>query len=134
MAPSRGAIYDRFGTVIAEDKENLRLLVVPAFCKSLPGTLNALGKIIPVSAATRDRVMRAARRQSGYYPVLVAEGLTWRQFALLNVLAPQIPGMRTDRSAYRRYNHARPMAHVVGYVGLAGKDGGNLDPVVRLPG
>jgi len=134
VAPSRGAIYDRFGAVIAEDKENLRLLVVPAFCKSLPGTLNALSKVVPVSSSTRDRVMRAARRQSGYYPVLVAEGLTWRQFALLNVLAPQIPGMRADRSAYRKYYHARAMAHVVGYVGMAGKEEVNLDPVMRLPG
>ena len=45
----------------------------------------------PVSDATRDRITRAARRQSGYYPVLVAEGLSWRQFALLNVLAPANP-------------------------------------------
>lgn len=134
VAPARGSIYDRFGSVIAEDKENLRLLVLPAFCKSLPGTLNALSKIVPVSLATRDRIMRAARRQSGYYPVLVAEGLTWRQFALLNVLAPQIPGLRTDRSAYRKYNHARPMAHLVGYVGMAGKAEVDLDPVMRLPG
>jgi len=134
VAPARGSIYDRFGAVIAEDKENLRLLVLPAFCKSLPGTLDALSRIVPVSSSTRDRVMRAARRQSGYYPVLVAEGLTWRQFALLNVLAPQIPGMRTDRSAYRRYYHSRPMAHVVGYVGMAGKTEVDLDPVMRLPG
>jgi penicillin-binding protein 2 len=134
VAPARGAIYDRFGAIIAEDNENLRLLVLPAFCKSLPGTLNALSKIVPVSSATRDRVMRAARRQSGYYPVLVAEGLTWRQFALLNVLAPQIPGMRMDRSGYRRYHHGRAMGHVVGYVGMAGKTEVDLDPVMRLPG
>lgn len=134
VAPSRGAIYDRTGTVIAEDKENLRLLILPAFCKSLPGTLDALSKIVPVPAAARDRIMRASARQSGYYPVLVAEGLTWRQFALLNVLAPQIPGLRTDRSAYRRYSHGRPMAHIVGYVGMAGKGEVDLDPVMRLPG
>jgi penicillin-binding protein 2 len=134
VAPARGSIYDRFGAVIAEDKESLRLLVLPAFCKSLPGTLDALSKIVPVSSATRNRVMRAARRQSGYYPVLVAEGLSWRQFALLNVLAPQIPGMRTDRSAYRKYNHGRAMGHVVGYVGMAGKKEVDLDPVMRLPG
>ena len=77
VAPSRGAIYDRFGTLIAEDKENLRVLVLPAFCESLPRTLDALSTVVPVSEATRDRVMRAARRQSGYYPVLVAEALTW---------------------------------------------------------
>ena len=134
VAPARGSIYDRFGAVIAEDKENLRVLVMPAFCKNLPGTLNALSKIVPVSAADKDRVMRAARRQSGYYPVLVTEGLTWRQFTLLNVLAPQLPGMRTDRSTYRRYNHGRGMAHVVGYVGMAGKDEVDDDPVMRVPG
>lgn len=134
VAPARGAIYDRFGTVIAEDKENLRLLVLPAFCKSLPGTLDALSRVVRVSSATRSRVMRAARRQSGYYPVLVAEGLTWRQFALLNVLAPQIPGMRMDRAAYRQYHHGRPMGHVVGYVGMAGKAEVDVDPVMRLPG
>lgn len=134
VAPSRGAIYDRFGTVIAEDRENLRVLVVPAFCKSLSGTLDALATVVPVSTATRDRVARSARRQSGYYPVLVTEGLSWRQFALLNVLAPQIPGMRTDRSGYRLYSHSRPMAHVVGYVGMAGTEEVNDDPVMRLPG
>jgi len=134
VAPARGAIYDRFGAIIAENRENLRVLVLPAFCKSLPGTLDALSRIVPVSAATRDRVMRAARRQSGYYPVLVAEGLTWRQFGLLNVLAPQIPGLRMDRSAYRKYHHGRSMGHVVGYVGMAGKREVDLDPVMRLPG
>ncbi|MEM7191425.1 MAG: penicillin-binding protein 2 [Pseudomonadota bacterium] len=133
-APARGTIRDRGGKVLAEDKENLRLLVLPAFCKSLPATLDALSRIVPVSKATRDRVMRAAVRQSGYYPVLVAEGLTWRQFALLNVLAPQIPGLRTDRAAYRKYHHPGPMAHLVGYVGMAGKEEVDLDPVMRLPG
>ena len=134
IAPTRGTIYDRFGAVLAENRENLRVLVLPAFCKSLPATLDALAAIVPVSAGARDRVIRAARRQSGYYPVLVAEGLTWRQFALLNVLAPQIPGMRTDRSGYRLYSYARPMAHVVGYVGMAGKDEIDESPVMRLPG
>lgn len=133
-APSRGSIRDRTGAILAEDKENLRLLVVPAFCKSLPETLDRLSRIVEIPRGARDRVMRAAARQSGYYPVLVAEGLTWRQFALLNVLAPQIPGLQTDRSAYRKYHHARPMAHLVGYVGMAGKGEVDLDPVMRLPG
>ncbi|BAQ17078.1 penicillin-binding protein 2 [Methyloceanibacter caenitepidi] len=133
-APSRGSIRDRTGAILAEDKENLRLLVVPAFSKNLPETLDRLSRIVDIPRGARDRVMRAAARQSGYYPVLVAEGLTWRQFALLNVLAPQIPGMQTDRSSYRKYHHARPMAHLVGYVGMAGKEEVDLDPVMRLPG
>ena len=124
VAPSRGAIYDRFGMPIAEDRENLRVLVIPVFCKDLSRTLDMIGTIVPVSAGERDRVMRATRRQSGYYPVLVTEGLTWRQFGLLNVLAPQLPGVRTDQGAYAALSacaRARPRRRLCRH-GRQGRD------------
>jgi len=134
VAPVRGAIYDRFGVPVAEDKENFRVIVIPAFCKNLAATLATVSNIVPISGAEKDRVMRGARRQSGYFPVLVTEGLTWRQFAVLSVLAPQLPGVRADRATYRRYSNARSMAHVVGYVGMADKDEVDEDPIMRIPG
>jgi penicillin-binding protein 2 len=134
VAPMRGTIYDRFGAQIAKDQENLRVIVVPAFCKDLAATLQAISSIAPVSPADRDRVMRAARRQNSYFPILVSEGLSWREFALLNVLAPQLPGVQTDRASYRRYTQARSVAHVVGYVGMAGKGEIDEDRAMRIPG
>ncbi|HZP07758.1 penicillin-binding protein 2 [Methyloceanibacter sp.] len=133
-APRRGAIYDRFGTAVAESRESLRVVVVPAFAKGLGRTLDALARFVPITEADRDRVLRTARRQSSYRPVLVAEGLSWRQFALLNVLAPQLPGVATDVGSYRVYNSPEPLAHVVGYVGMAGKGEVDEDPVMRVPG
>jgi penicillin-binding protein 2 len=133
-APRRGAIYDRFGTPVAESRESLRVTVVPAFAKGLGRTLDALSRIVPVPAADRDRVLRTARRQSSYRPVVVVEGLSWRQFALLNVLAPQLPGVATDVGSFRIYNSPEPTAHVVGYVGMAGKGEVDEDPVMRVPG
>lgn len=133
-APVRGAIFDRFGAAIAEDKENLRVLVIPAYCKSLAAALAEISTIVPVTAADKDRIMRASRRRSRYLPILVTEGLTWQQFALLNVLAPQFPGVQTDRASYRHYSDARSAAHVVGYVGMAGKGEVDQDPVMRIPG
>ena len=41
-APRRGAIYDRFGTPVAESRESLRVTVVPAFAKGLGRTVDAL--------------------------------------------------------------------------------------------
>ena len=134
VAPARGAIYDRAGRILAEDKENFRVIVIPAFCKDLKATLDAVSRIVPVSAADKDRVRRAARRQSGYFPVLVTEGLSWRQFALLSLLAPQLSGVRTDRATYRRYRRGSSVAHVVGYVGMADKHEVDEDPVMRVPG
>jgi penicillin-binding protein 2 len=134
VAPTRGTIYDRFGTVIANDQENLRVIVVPAFCKDLAATLQAISAIAPVSPVDRDRVLRAARRQNRYFPILVSEGLSWREFALLNVLAPQMPGVQTDRASYRHYSNAQSVAHVVGYVGMAGKGEIGEDRAMRIPG
>ena len=134
VAPARGSIYDRIGRLVAEDKENFRVIVVPAFCKDLKATLAAVSRVVHISAADKDRVMRAARRQSGYFPVLVTEGLTWRQFTLLSVLAPQLPGVRADRATYRHYMHGSSMAHVVGYVGMADKAEVDQDPIMRVPG
>jgi penicillin-binding protein 2 len=134
VSPARGSIYDRFGRTVAEDKENFRVIVIPAFCKDLKATLAEIARIVPVSAADNDRALRAARRQSGYFPVLVTEGLTWRQFALISVLAPQLAGVRPDRATYRRYHHASSAAHVVGYVGMAGKTEVDEDPMMRVPG
>ena len=133
-APRRGSIYDRFGRAVAEEKENFRILVVPAFCKDLSRTLAALARIVPFPPPTRTACSASARRQSGYFPVLVTEGLTWRQFALLNVLAPQLPGVRTDRATFRHLQYASSMAHVVGYVGMADKGEVDEDPVMRVPG
>jgi penicillin-binding protein 2 len=134
VAPIRGTLYDRFGARIAGNRENLRVLVIPAFSKNLAATLTTLSSVVTVHDADRDRVLRLAKRQSGYLPILVAEGLTWRQFALLNVLAPQLPGVETDVAQIRTYFHARSMAHAVGYVGMAGKGEVEGDPVTRLPG
>jgi len=133
-APVRGAVYDRFGVAIAEDKENLRVMVIPAYCKNLAATLAAISSIVTVSASDRDRIKRTTRRQSRYLPILVTEGLSWQQFGLLNVLAPQFPGVRTDRASYRRYSNARSAVHVVGYVGMAGEGEVDEDPVMRVPG
>ena len=134
VAPARGAIYDRFGVPVAENRENLRVLVVPAFCKDLRSTLDALSRLVPVGNADRDRVLRHARRQSGYLPILVTEGVPWQQFALLNVLSPEFHGVRTDKALNRLYSFPHEMAHIVGYMGMAGKGEVDEDPVLRLPG
>jgi penicillin-binding protein 2 len=110
------------------------VLVVPAFCKDLRSTLEALSRIVPVGDADKDRVLRHARRQSGYLPILVTEGVPWQQFALLNVLSPEFHGVPTDKALNRLYSFPHEMAHIVGYMGMAGKGEVDEDPVLRLPG
>ncbi|HDL16420.1 MAG TPA: penicillin-binding protein 2, partial [Rhizobiales bacterium] len=97
-------------------------------------SLRQLGRVIDVPDAVRARVLRLARRQSPYVPIIVADDLSWQQFAQVNVLAPTLSGVQTDILSVRQYHDGEDMAHIVGYVGAANRAEVNEDPVTRLPG
>lgn len=134
LAPARGAIVDRFGRAVAGNLDTYRVLLIPDLTRSVSQSLERLETVIPVDPVTRARAIRLARRQSTYIPIVIANNLTWQQFAQINVLAPQLPGIQTDILPVRRYYNGTAMAHIVGYVGAAGKNEINDDPVARLPG
>jgi len=134
LAPGRGVIYDRFGERVADNTDTYRVLIVPDLTDDLSSSIDRLAQIISIRPRVRARVLRQARRQSRYIPIVVTGNLTWREFAQVNVLAPALPGIQTDILPLRRYYNAHDMAHIVGYVGAASKREINDDPVVRLPG
>lgn len=134
LPPSRGLIFDRFGTPIATNTDRMRVFIVPELAEDILDSINRLGRIVDISDRTRAKVLRLARRQAPYVPIVVDDTLSWRQFAQVNVLAPSLPGVQTDILSVRQYHGGREMAHIVGYVGAAGKVEINEDPVTRLPG
>jgi penicillin-binding protein 2 len=134
LPPSRGLIFDRFGKPLATNTERMRVFVVPELAEDIGDSLDRLGRVIELSGRTRARVLRLARRQSPYVPIVVDDTLSWRQFAQINVLAPSLPGIQTDILSVRRYHVGSDVAHIVGYVGAADKVEVNEDPVTRLPG
>lgn len=134
IPPVRGAIYDRFGEVLADNVESLRVVVVPGLIKNMGETLDQLGHLIEITPEARKRAIRLAKRQSSHIPIVVAEKLTWQQFAKINVLAPGLPGIKTDIASQRSYRHGAALAHVVGYVGAANEDEAEDHPVMRMPG
>lgn len=134
VAPTRGVIVDRFGEVVAANRESLRVVIVPDLVRDVAGALERLSRIVEISDARRARTLRLARRQSPYIPILVADDITWREFAQINIMAPSLPGVQTDVWSVRDYMHGHDMAHIVGYVGAADKVEVLDDPVTRLPG
>lgn len=134
MAPERGLIFDRFGKPVASNTDAMRVSIVPDLSKNIENSLRQLSGVIAIPDQVRARVLRLARRQSPYIPIIVTDDLSWQQFAQVNVLAPNLPGVQTDLLSVRQYHGGTDMAHIVGYVGAANKVEVNEDPVTRLPG
>lgn len=134
LAPPRGRVLDRFGVELAGNRLNYRVLLVAEQTRNLETTLDRLAGVIQIDDGTRARIRRDVERQRKFLPVLVAENLTWDEFAAVNLQSPELPGVQLDVGQSRDYPFGDMLAHVVGYVGaVAEKDLGD-DPLLSLPG
>jgi len=130
----RGAIRDRFGVLLAESIEDLQAVLIPDLTDDVPSLLRHLEGILSLSDDDRRRLLEMTVKSSRLQPVLIKDNLSWEEFARLNVLTPQLPGVEAQSGWLRRYSDASDVCHVVGYVGRADALEADRDPVLRLPG
>ena len=134
LAPPRGRILDRFGTVLAENQQNYRVQLVAEQTASVAETMDRLARLIPIGEVEYRRVLREVKRKRGFVPVTVSENLSWEQFANVNVNLPDLPGVQPDIGESRHYPEGAALAHVVGYVGEVSEEEQTGDPLLELPG
>jgi penicillin-binding protein 2 len=134
LAPSRGPIVDRFGTPLAINQQNYRVVVVAERAKGLNEILDRVSEIVPLHESDRRRILREVQRKRRFVPVTVKENLTWEQVATLEMNTPDLPGVSIDVGEIRHYPFAADTAHILGYVGAVSEAELTGDPVLSLPG
>ncbi|MSO75359.1 MAG: penicillin-binding protein 2 [Alphaproteobacteria bacterium] len=134
MPPSRGAIVDRHGELLALNQQAFRVQIVPEQARRLEAVLNALGDVIEVPEHEIARVLRSARRQRAFVPITVREGLSFEEVSKVSLHAPELPGVQIDVAQSRFYPAGGAAAHVLGYVGAVAEADLTGEPVLTLPG
>ncbi|HUN49385.1 MAG TPA: penicillin-binding protein 2 [Stellaceae bacterium] len=133
LAPPRGLITDRFGTALASNRQNYRVVLVAEQAGDLESTLDAVGALIPLSEGDRRRVQREIRRKHSFVPVVVRENLTWDEMARIEVNAPELPGVSIEQGLTRHYPLGEMASHVIGYVAAVSEKELTGDPLLELP-
>lgn len=134
LSPRRGRVVDRHGHELATNRRNYRVLIVAEQTRNVDGTLEALSKLIQVDDTQRARVKREIERRRKFVPVVVAENLSWDDFAKVNLHSPDLPGVQLDVGETRDYPYGAMFSHVVGYVGAVSEAELGDDPLLELPG
>ena len=117
LTPLRGEILDRFGNVLASNRKNFRVLLMPDQTRDVEGALDKLAHVIEISPERRERLLRQIRRGGRFAPVEVEANLSWDEFAKLNYELPELPGAMPDVGETRDYPLGSAAAFVIGYVG-----------------
>ena len=134
IAPPRGRILDRFGTVVGGNKLNWRALMIAEQTTDVAATLDNFARIVTLGDYERARIDREMRRHRRFIPVMVREFLSWDDMAAIEVNAPDLPGILVDVGTTRMYPFGDQLAHVVGYVAPPSEADVADDTELALPG
>ncbi|MCB9991861.1 MAG: penicillin-binding protein 2 [Rhodospirillales bacterium] len=134
IAPSRGKIVDRFGTALAVNDQNFRVLIVPEQAHDMEKVLSSLQKLIDLSQRDIKKVLKQVEKQAAFVPLEVKDNLNWEDVARIEVHLPDLPGVSIDVGEIRTYPYGAATAHLVGYVGAVSRSELSDDPVLSLPG
>jgi len=120
VVPSRGLIYDRFGTPLVENVPSFSAAVVPA---DLPReeqdrVLAQLEPLLQVPAAKMATDIEAHRKSNDpFTPLVLKSDLSEETAFTLREMQSRLPGVKVVTEPVRRYTMGPLVAQILGYVG-----------------
>uniref|UniRef100_UPI003B51DD2C penicillin-binding protein 2 n=1 Tax=Roseovarius indicus TaxID=540747 RepID=UPI003B51DD2C len=117
IPPTRGRIFDRNGTTVAENVPSYRITMVREEAGDVEEVIARLSNLVTLDPEELDRARRDLERLRGDTPVTLADRVSWEDISRIAVNTPALPGVTPDVGLSRRYPQGEAYAHLVGYVG-----------------
>ena len=134
IAPPRGRVLDRFGTVLGGNRINWRALLISEQTSDVTATLERFSQIVPLAEHEKARIEREVHRHRRFIPIMLREFLSWEDMARIEVNAPDLPGILVDVGTSRVYPFKDEFAHLVGYVAPPNEADVANESMLALPG
>ncbi|MFV1599651.1 MULTISPECIES: penicillin-binding protein 2 [unclassified Phaeobacter] len=117
IPPARGQIYDRNGTILAQNAQSYRITVVPEDAGDVGDVIDKLSRLLTLDPEDIERAMAEMRRSPPFLPITLADQISWDDISKVAVNAPALPGITPEVGLTRVYPQHEDFAHVIGYVG-----------------
>ncbi len=138
IPPTRGRIFDRNGTVIAENEPTYRIVLVPEDTDDVADVIARVSSLVELDENDLNRALASINPSRPFDPVTLADRVSWQDISRVAANAPALPGVSTEVGQSRIYPQAELYAHVAGYVAKVNERNLNRyeDPpaVLNLPG
>lgn len=118
--PHRGTIYDRNGRELASSKRNFYVTLRPEVAgktrEEIGKVIERVGRLLRLSDSKMRSLLQEATNGPRHRDILVADDLTWQEFAQVNVMAPELAGISAEVGELRSYPLQAAFYHTIGYV------------------
>lgn len=117
VAPVRGLIYDRNGTLLAQNQPSFVLEITAEQVENMDALLADLSQYTQLSEADIERFRSRVRKTPRYRGVPLRTNLSMEEVAKYEMRRHELPGVEVTAGLSRNYPMGIVTAHVVGYVG-----------------
>ncbi len=117
VAASRGALMDRNGTVMVNNRPSFSLSIIPQEVKDVEGMLDRLAMLLKLDRAELQERWEKTKGRARYYPVVIAGNITSDQVAIVEENRLRLPGVEVSVKPIREYAFQNSAAHLLGYIG-----------------
>ncbi|EGN76386.1 penicillin-binding protein 2 [Idiomarina sp. A28L] len=127
VAPNRGLIYDRNGTLLADNTPVYSLEVSPAEVSEMRIAIEQLVELLALPADTSENFYSRLNQPRRFPQITLFDNLNEYQVARFASVQHQFPGINIEGRLQRFYPHRDLLTHALGYVGRI-----NQQDVIRL--
>ncbi|TCK05912.1 penicillin-binding protein 2 [Marinobacterium mangrovicola] len=118
VAPRRGLIYDRNGTLLADNRPDFSLTLLKEEVEDMDATIARIGQIVDLEPSDIERFERRLKqRRRPFTSVPLKFSLTEKEIAEISVNYQRLPGVQVEADLVRYYPYGDSLVHALGYVG-----------------
>ena len=117
VAASRGALMDRNGTVMVNNRPSFSLSIIPQEVKDVEGMLNKLASLLKLDRTELQERWEKSKGRARYYPVVIAINISREQVEIVEENKLWLPGVEVSVKPVREYAFQNSGAHLLGYIG-----------------
>ncbi|WP_237055125.1 penicillin-binding protein 2 [Microbulbifer sediminum] len=117
VPPTRGLIYDRNGTMLADNRPSYTLSLVMERVSDLDATLELIGQLVQLDEGDVNKFRDRLERRRPFQPIPLRFRLSEEEIARISVNEFRLPGVSVEAELVRYYPLNKLFAHSVGYVG-----------------
>jgi len=134
LAPSRGLIKDKNGTVLAGHKINYSTILVPELTEIPVNLLGKIARLLTLSDNHYQILLKRFKSNKRQH-LLVKEDLSWDELSKIELNSEDLKGVIIEKGERRFYPFPDLTCHTIGYVSVATqKDLTESEPLLQLPG
>jgi len=121
IAPNRGVILDRNGTILARNYSAFTLELTPSKIENLDETIERLGQLIDIQPKDKRRFRKLLEESKSFESLPIRTRLTDKEVARFAANRYLFPGVEVQARLFRQYPLGAVAAHVLGYINRINK-------------